>query len=76
MANPLPIEEYFKSHPIVTEERKRKQLLFDTIGGRLSRIIITEVTDVERRRLALLNLKYLLTICNDDAMIEELESLP
>lgn len=72
MNNDIPIEEYFRYHPPVTEERKIAHQLINDYALGFAKTIDSYVFDPECKRMAIFALQQCRMFANQGITIDEL----
>lgn len=68
----LPIEEYFRYHPPVTADRKRKHDRINSLALEFAKAIDVEVRDEECKKMAMFALQQCRMFCNQAITVDEL----
>lgn len=68
----LPIEEYFRYHPPITADRKRKHDRINSLALEFAKAIDVEVKDEDCKKMAMFALQQCRMFCNQAITIDEL----
>lgn len=69
----LPIEEYFRYHPPVTADRKRKHDRINSLALEFAKVIDVEIIDEDCKKMALFALQQCRMFCNQGVTVDELK---
>lgn len=68
----LPIEEYFKYHPPITEDRKNKHNTVNDAALQLAKVIDETVSDEQCKQMALFAVQQARMFANQGITVDEL----
>lgn len=71
----LPIEEYFRYHPPVTDERKRKHDRINSLALEFAKAIDVEIADADCKKMALFAVQQARMFANQGITVDELEQI-
>lgn len=69
----LPIEEYFRYHPPITAERKRKHDRINQLAIEFAKAIDVEIKDEDCKKMALFALQQCRMFSNQGITVDELK---
>jgi hypothetical protein len=69
----LPIEEYFRYHPPVSDERKRKHERINQLALQFAKAIDEELTDPVTKQYAIFAVQQARMFANQGITVDELE---
>lgn len=72
MNNKLPIEEYFKYHPPITEERKRRHNMINEMALLFAQTVDDCVEDEDCKKMAMFAIQQARMFSNQGVTIDEL----
>lgn len=71
----IPIEEYFKYHPVVTEERKAAHNAINEAALALANAIDASVADCDCKNMAFFAVQQARMFANQGAAVDELKEI-